>query len=298
VTDVPAGTPILVIGPADETIKVPAVTSSIYYPESFLKGSATETSEVSAATDGYQNWVLNEDGKFGKVLEGMTLEAGKAYLSLPKNFTSDLASNFQTISLPSGMLLYVGKYDLVFTDVEGLNAYTVTGFAKGGNVWLTPVQKASSNTPLLLVGEKDGKYSVPSTEVKVAYANMLEGSAFNASDLNELDSSLTPCILNRSNQFEPMSALVFSIKNQLVPGEAYMPVLKDYAYDSVTNEPYETYNSMAEVISIKLDDETTAINRVKASRKDAGIWYNLQGQRVENPRKGMYILDGKKKVLK
>ena len=54
----------------------------------------------------------------------------------------------------------------------------------------------------------------------------------------------------------------------------------------------------AEVISMKLDSNRTAINGVKASRKDEGVWYNLQGQRVENPRKGLYILDGKKKALK
>ena len=77
-----------------------------------------------------------------------------------------------------------------------------------------------------------------------------------------------------------------------------MPVLTDYVFNPATKAAYNTFVTEAEVISIKLESMMTAINGVKASRKDEGVWYNLQGQRVDNPRKGLYILDGKKTVVK
>lgn len=297
VYDVPAGTPILVSGPADETITVSGTASAAYYPENFLKGSAIENSAVSAATNDYENWVL-EDGKFGKVAENMTLGAGKAYLQLAKSFASSVAISPLPFNLSEGTLTYVGRYDMDFTDVESLKAYTVTGFAKGGNILLTPVKKASAETPLYLVGEKGVTYMVPSTVTYTAYGNMLKGSNYYPANLKELDSSLVPYTLTNS-KFVAMSDRRLELLNYTLNiGYVYMPVLKSYAYDPVTNKAYDTFTTEAEIISMKLDSNRTAINGVKAARKDEGVWYNLQGQRVENPRKGLYILAGKKKVIK
>lgn len=298
VNDVPAGTPIWVKGPVDETIKVPETPAATFYPESFLQGDATAPTVISAGDENYENWILEEDGQFGKVASNMNLEAGKAYLRLPKTVATNVAVSSWSFTLQSGSQAYVGKYDLDFTDVEGLKAYTVTGFAKGGNIWLTPAKKASAGTPLYLVGEKGANYTVPSTSVQTAYVNMLKGSAVYTTDLKTLDSGLTTYILNNnSNKFVPMSPLMFSILNPLNVGTVYMPVPTDYVNNPATNRAYDTFETEAEVISIKLT-ERTAINRVKASRKDEGVWYNLQGQRVESPRKGLYILDGKKTVVK
>jgi hypothetical protein len=41
---------------------------------------------------------------------------------------------------------------------------------------------------------------------------------------------------------------------------------------------------------------TTGINSVR-SDKESGAYYSLNGQRVENPRKGLFIKNGKKIVL-
>ncbi len=46
------------------------------------------------------------------------------------------------------------------------------------------------------------------------------------------------------------------------------------------------------------DDGTTAISRVD-SEIDNDVWYNLKGQRIDTPtRKGLYIKNGKKVVVK
>ena len=44
-------------------------------------------------------------------------------------------------------------------------------------------------------------------------------------------------------------------------------------------------------------DGTTGIRETKQLKED-GAYYTLQGQRVQNPGKGLYIKDGKKVVIK
>ena len=44
------------------------------------------------------------------------------------------------------------------------------------------------------------------------------------------------------------------------------------------------------------EDETTGIEKVEAVKQNAGEFYNIAGQRVANPTKGLYIVNGKKVI--
>ena len=63
-------------------------------------------------------------------------------------------------------------------------------------------------------------------------------------------------------------------------GKAYM-VISDLARDFLA-----------------FDDETTGINAVQSSGLKADSYYNLAGQRVAQPTKGLYIVNGKKVIIK
>lgn len=52
----------------------------------------------------------------------------------------------------------------------------------------------------------------------------------------------------------------------------------------------------ARVALIFSDDETTGINNVNVNHNDN--WYDLQGRRVAQPQKGLYIVNGRKVVIK
>jgi len=54
----------------------------------------------------------------------------------------------------------------------------------------------------------------------------------------------------------------------------------------------------ARILSVIFDGETTGINNVESSMQNAGGYYNLNGQRVAQPTKGLYIVNGKKVVVK
>ena len=51
-------------------------------------------------------------------------------------------------------------------------------------------------------------------------------------------------------------------------------------------------------LAIVFDDDATGISAVKGNAKVAESYYNLQGQRVNAPTKGLYIVNGKKTIIK
>ena len=53
----------------------------------------------------------------------------------------------------------------------------------------------------------------------------------------------------------------------------------------------------ARALTLSFGDEATAISSIEAAKADNG-YYNLSGQRVENPTKGLYIVNGKKVIIK
>ena len=50
-------------------------------------------------------------------------------------------------------------------------------------------------------------------------------------------------------------------------------------------------------VTLSLTSSTTAIKNVSSSRQDDGAYYSLNGARVTNPSKGIYVKNGKKVIL-
>jgi hypothetical protein len=67
-----------------------------------------------------------------------------------------------------------------------------------------------------------------------------------------------------------------------------------------TNKAYlhlDSAPSGARALDIVIDDDVTAIETVKAEKAN-NEYYNLAGQRVAQPTKGLYIVNGRKVVVK
>ena len=77
---------------------------------------------------------------------------------------------------------------------------------------------------------------------------------------------------------------VYSSGNTIPAGKAYLQL--------------PTSTSSARDISFSFDDEPTGINKVQGIEQKDDSYYNLQGQRVNLPMKGLYIINGKKVVVK
>ena len=64
-------------------------------------------------------------------------------------------------------------------------------------------------------------------------------------------------------------------------------------------ETTEALSPSAARIAIVFDDETTGVSDVRSKMSDVrSEYYNLNGQRVEKPSKGLYIVNGKKVIIK
>ncbi len=100
---------------------------------------------------------------------------------------------------------------------------------------------------------------------------------------------LTDCYaINTSGAWSPIAT-----GSYLNPFRLYLKIT------SRDGSPVEVAPSALQSIRIRLKgDYTTDIDEVEPQTTDATIIYDLSGRRVENPGKGIYIVNGKKVVLK
>ena len=181
-----------------------------------------------------------------------------------------------------GKTTYCSKYDLDFTNVEGIKAYTATGYNDiTKTIWLTRVLEVPAGTGLLVKGDA-GTYKIPHVNVRAYYTNMLVGNLGETISIAATDGDKTNYYLSgKDGSFVSVN------------GSANIGTNK--AYLQLPTSVFAGTRS----IGISYDDEdgTTGIRETKQLKEDAA-YYTLQGQRVENPGKGLYIKNGKKVVIK
>lgn len=186
----------------------------------------------------------------------------------------------------AGAATFSSTEALDFTDVTTVAAY-IAKEATSGNSALefTRVYKVPANTGLIVrnaAGEDDGAVSAD-VPVLAGEADDVEGNLFVAAteeiaSLPSVDGEYTNYILNKKN-----GVLGFYKANgkKVAAGKAYLKML--------------TGSGAAEFIGF--DGEVTAIESLTAENANNEI-FDLQGRRVAKAAKGVYIVNGKKVVLK
>lgn len=183
-----------------------------------------------------------------------------------------------------GKTTYCCEYDLDFTDVEGIKAYTATGYDNiDKTIWLTRVMKVPAGTGILVKGDA-GTYKVPRSNVDAYYTNMFKGNTGDPIKIEETDGDMTNYYLSGSDgQFKSVNGSANIGKNK--------------AYLQLPTKFFAGTRS----IGVTYDDEgTTGIWTIEqgALKSERDVWYNLQGQRVDKPKKGLYIRNGRKVVVR
>ena len=182
-----------------------------------------------------------------------------------------------------GKTTWCSEYDLDFTIVAGIKAYTATGYNDiTKTIWLTRVTEVPAGTGLLVKGDA-GTYKIPHVNVRAYYTNMLVGNVGEAIKIEDTDGDKTNYYLSGKD-------------GTFVSVNGNANIGKNKAYLQLPTSVFAGTRS----IGISYDDEdgTTGIKEVKSSGAKDGEWYTLQGQRVQNPGKGLYIKNGKKVVIK
>ena len=307
VKDVPAGTPVLIKGEAEKTYDVPVTDSENSYYTNMFKGNISgETVQVNETDGDKVNYYLSGDGTFKSVKGYANIGNNKSYLQLPGTFAPAEAGATQTVKVGSaGKASYAAPVDLDFTNIEGLKAFTATGYDKSTKtIWLTRVMKVQKGEGVLLKGDPNS-YEIPSVAVQSSYENMFVGNT-SGNEIQVLetseDGSQTNYYLKGDGSFVSVKGYV-NIKNN----KCYLALPTSMVAVSSTRSAEDSFIfEEPEVIKLPIDfmsigsegDGTTGVKEVKSGEVKGDEWYTLQGQRVAKPGKGLYIRNGKKVLVK
>ena len=176
--------------------------------------------------------------------------------------------------------------DLGSTDVinygsasaSGLKAYIA--YVDEGKVKLEEVSKATASTAVILYAdvEEATSYTVTTTEESAStteHANQLQISDGTV----EGDGSTIYVLANGNNG---VGFYLVENESAITAGKAYLEVSGGNAARQF----------------IGFGDDTNGINNIERAASDMEQYYDLQGRRVAQPTKGLYIVNGKKVVIK
>ena len=182
----------------------------------------------------------------------------------------------------TGYATFCSPIALDFSEVSGVRAYIASGFNPStGKLVLTRVDEVPAGEGLYLVGNP-GTHNVPFTETNMLYSNFLKGVT-TATTIYPTEGSYTNSIL--ANGSHGIGFYTLSNSGQLAAGKAYLQL------------PTASVPHVKAISVVFEDDDATAIQDIEGCIKAESI-YNLQGQKVNAPKNGIYIINGKKVLFK
>lgn len=199
-----------------------------------------------------------------------------------KDFKEIVENNTVNVG-SSGFATYCSPNALNFSDVSAIKAYIASGFnPTTGTLVLTRVTEVTAGEGLYIVGE-EGSYEIPETTTNMFYSSLLKG-VISATTISPTDGSYTNFIL--SNGSHGIGFYTLSVEGEISAGKAYLQL---------------PTACVAGVKAFKIafddhDDYATGVNSVGNNEKIEFI-YNLKGERVLGPKKGLYIINGKKSLI-
>lgn len=174
----------------------------------------------------------------------------------------------------SGYATYSKATDFTF---EGAKAYKMALNESAKTIAGTEVSgKIAAGEGILLKGEANAPVAIMETTGAAALVdNDLKGSTKSDGSLADKP---TYCYVLSGDTFKKFTG------GTLTANKAFFAASGDLAGHALTM----TFD----------DGETTAIKAVEAKKVENGVFYNLAGQQVAQPTKGLYIVNGRKVIVK
>ena len=224
----------------------------------------------------YNDKLTGADKSF-KFTESMTY-------NLSFNIYDDFTiSPYFTRNISAGYATFSSAYDVA---VAGATAYYCTGI-DGGNKELvmdTFSDGIPANQGALLQGNGDVTFTPAASALDAPGTNWLKpGTGGTVPQTDGVSNTNFILTTNKGASATPKFFKVNTDGNTVAVGKAYLQIPSAY----VGAHEYFWF-----------EDETTGIEAVKASQKMNGEFFNLAGQRVAQPAKGLYIVNGKKVIMK
>ena len=184
----------------------------------------------------------------------------------------------------AGYATYVPTCDLDFS-ATSIEAYKVKVSTKG-IATLTKVDNVPAGTPVLLYKEGGATEDIPvMTGAAAVTGNDLVAGTGAA--VATVDGTYTNMILNNGSKG---IGFYFAAGQTVAANRAYLHIATTLAPDAV---------GAGSRMSMVFDGETTGVDATLVnSEKVNSEVYDLQGRRVAQPTKGLYIVNGKKVIIK
>ena len=183
-----------------------------------------------------------------------------------------------------GISTFCGSNPIDLSGTEDVKAYVVSSYESAtGQVTLTRTYYVPPFTGVVVKGNK-GVYTIPAGVGQPVFPNMMKGVTTNT-NLNKVNGDYTNYVL--ANKGGNLGFYAVADGSTLGAGKAYLPL------------PTDDLPSAAREFTLFFDDgETTEIMKVASQEKAPQGYYDLQGRRVANPTSGLYIVNGKKVIIK
>lgn len=183
-----------------------------------------------------------------------------------------------------GWATFASDYPLDFSKATtGLTAYTITGHSDKTILKGEVTGTVPAGTPLLLKGDANESYNIPivGTNTTDLGTNLLVRGTGAAVDAGSGVTRYVLVVNGGNAEFQKIEATPATVDR----GKAYLQ------FNEVIS---------ARELTFDFDSETTAISELTNTNLTnyTNEYFNLAGQRVANPTKGLYIVNGKKVVVK
>lgn len=187
-----------------------------------------------------------------------------------------------------GNATFCSQYALDFSNVEGLKAYSAIGYNSNTQViTLARVMTTPAETGIFLKGEP-GEYIVPIIdECNDHFMNMLVGT-LEQTTVNSTTGEMSNFKFTVTNSDKVPKFYQFEDNTTFSAGKAYLQLPTEWL-------PQTAQKS----VGIRFEDaETTGVEELEEQSEKNEAVYDLQGRQVDKPTCGIYIINGKKVLLK
>lgn len=261
-------------------------------PENDLELTAVYTPNIYTLTYILDGEVYAEEGyEYEAEIEPLEIETEEGYMfsgwsGLPETMpakdvtVTGYTSQYVTAEITSstGFATFCSDKALDFSKVKELKAYYATTIddEEGVVVFKQIRGKVAASTGLLLMGEEGTEVYIPVVD---------EGTECPRNLLN-----CGPATANSADEYVLVEKDGEAKFADTAGNAATVPAGKAYLKASA--------NSNSRILTFSFADGTTGISAATTAEKQTSGVYNLKGQRVTTPGKGLYIINGKKVVIK
>ncbi len=197
---------------------------------------------------------------------GLILQGKNVTVSSLKLYRSEV-----DVAFPAGKdyVSFCSSSALDFTGIDGLTAYVVSEVG-ATSATLTEVTQVPAGTGLILKGTAGTTYQVP----VIATADAIATNYLKAA-INDVAVEANSTYVLSDGQFKTFTGTT------IPAGKAYI-----------------AKGAGARDLDLNFGGETTGINEELRMKNEESVYYNIAGQRVAQPTKGLYIVNGKKVIIK